>query len=59
MVQDLQVPEAQAVGPVHPIPPHCPYKGAAGPELVVVAAGVEEVVGVGLGPPEVEDGSWP
>jgi hypothetical protein len=27
----LQVPEAQVVGPVHPLPPHCPYSAAVAP----------------------------
>ena len=25
------VPETQAVGPVHPIPPHCPHSGDVPP----------------------------
>jgi hypothetical protein len=33
----VQVPAAQVVGPVHPLPPHCPYKGAPVPAAVLVA----------------------
>jgi len=39
-----QVPEAHTVGPVHPIPPHCPYNGAA----VGLEVGVDELVVLGV-----------
>lgn len=32
----MQVPLAHVVGPVHPVPPHCPYNGAPA-ELLVAA----------------------
>lgn len=43
----MQVPLAQIVGPVQPRPPHCPYNGAVGPELVLPGAVlvVDELVG--------------
>ena len=46
-------PATQAVGPVHPWPPHCPYFGASGPvgggvTGVVVGGLMAEVVEVGL-----------
>ena len=39
-------PEAQVVGPVYPVPPHCPH-------LATVPVGVDELVGVD--PPTEED----
>jgi hypothetical protein len=45
--------ETQAVGPVQPTPPHCPYSDCVPPpELVVLdVAGAEEVVVVEVPPP--------
>ena len=34
----LHVPAAHVVGPVHPLPPHCPYSGEPAPVEVLVAA---------------------
>lgn len=39
----MQTPLAQVVGPVQPMPPHCPYNGAVPPVLVLV---LDVVVGV-------------
>lgn len=57
----LHVPDAQAVGPEYPWPPHWAYKGAVGPlpppgagvgvGVGVGAAVVEGVPGLGLDPP--------
>lgn len=47
----MQTPVAQAVGPVHPIPPHCPYNGATAVVVtvaVVVVVVIEPVVVVGV-----------
>lgn len=48
----MQTPVAQAVGPVHPIPPHCPYNGATAVvvtvAVVVVVVVIEPVVVVGV-----------
>jgi hypothetical protein len=48
----VQTPVAQAVGPVHPIPPHCPYNGATAVvvtvAVVVVVVVIEPVVVVGV-----------
>lgn len=49
----MQTPVAQAVGPVHPIPPHCPYNGATAvvvtvAVVVVVVVVIEPVVVVGV-----------
>jgi len=40
----LQVPWAQVVGPVQPLPPHCPYRGAPVPLDAVVVVRAEVVV---------------
>lgn len=39
----MQVPLAQVVGPVQPLPPHCAYIASAVPLDTPVAAGAEEV----------------
>lgn len=41
----MKVP-AQAVGPVYPVPPHCPHWLCAGPEAVVVGEGADVVTGL-------------
>lgn len=46
------MPCAQVVGPVHPIPPHCPYKGeppALTPVVVIRAVDVVLVVVITAG----------
>ncbi len=40
----VQVPLAQVVGPVHPVPPHCPQSGAPVPVELVVLGFAEVVV---------------
>jgi len=37
-------PEAQTVGPVYPVPPHCPYWDCVAPEAVVVVVAALVVV---------------
>lgn len=40
----MQTPVAQAVGPVQPNPPHCPYNGARAVVVAVVVVVLEPVV---------------
>jgi hypothetical protein len=40
----VQTPVAQAVGPVQPSPPHCPYNGATAVVVTVVVVVVLELV---------------
>ena len=43
----VQVPAEQTVGPVHPIPPHCPQSVCVAPDAVVV--GVPGLLAGGAG----------
>lgn len=47
------LPEAQVVGPVYPVPPHCPHFATVPPAELEVEVAFEEVVGED--PPTDED----